>query len=108
MPLAILRYGIDVSVPSTRLNATGHIKHHARSLKARIRKDHFGILGRIGLLLLPSLSIPFTELSLSSLMQSPIIIPSPIGMELFDVCTNMLYSSFTVSPRERKYHVHKN
>jgi len=98
--IAILRYEI-ASMPSTRLNATGYLKHYIREIQFGFKKEQIGILARIGFLLLPSLSIPFTELSLSSLVSSPIIIPSPIGMELFDVCSTMLFASFRTTPRDK-------
>ena len=101
--LSIFRNGILTTVPSTRLNSTVYIRYCFHSVKSKIKREHIGIVWRIGLLLLPSLSIHFAELSLSSLLHSPVIIPSPIGMELFDVCSTMLYSSFTVSPRDKAY-----
>ena len=98
--IAILRYEI-ASLPSTRINAGGYLKHYVRQIKVGVKKEQIGIVARIGLLLLPSLSIPFAELSLSSLVHSPIIIPSPIGMELFDVCSTMLFTSFRANPRDK-------
>jgi membrane-anchored glycerophosphoryl diester phosphodiesterase (GDPDase) len=47
---------------------------------------------RLIFLVLPSLSIPFSELSLSALLGLPVIIPSPIGMELFEVTSGLIYS----------------
>jgi len=99
----ILRYSL-VTLPSTRLTPKSRTKHYYRFVRAKMKREHLVTLGRMGVLLLPSLSIPVAELSLSSLVQSPIIIPSPIGMELFDVCTSMLlYSSRGTTPREGRH-----
>ena len=95
LQIPILRYGKIVRARPTGFHPKAYSKHYAFEFaKVVSRKERLGMLSRIGLLVLPSLSIPFVELSLSALLDFPIIIPSPIGMEICDVCTTILYTSF--------------
>jgi hypothetical protein len=42
------------------------------------------------------MSIPFCELSLTGLLSFPVLVPSPIGMELVEVSTSLLHTSFSL------------
>jgi hypothetical protein len=72
-----------------------------RSIKWKVRKAKLWSLTRIGLIVLPTMTIPFCELSLTGLLSFPVFIPSPIGMELVEVSTSLLHSTFSLSSRIR-------
>jgi len=61
------------------------------------RKARLWSLARIGIVMFPTMTIPLGELSLSGLLSFPVFIPSPIGMELAEITTSLLRSSFSFS-----------
>ena len=71
-----------------------------RSTKARVRKANLWSLSRICFLLLPTLTIPFSELSLTGILRFPVFIPSPIGMELTEISISLVQFSLSLSKRE--------
>lgn len=68
------------------------IKSSKKILVTMLKRLHGVSAAQLIFLVLPSLSIPFSELSLSALLGLPVIIPSPIGMELFEVTSGLIYS----------------
>lgn len=102
--IPIVKYKVITDARPTRFHPKLYWKWYIREFIRLVRnKDHIVTTAGVALLTLPALSIPFAELSLSALLGSPIIVPSPVGMELCDVCTTMLFASLRPNPRIRNY-----
>jgi hypothetical protein len=69
----------------------------SRYIRSKVRKARLWSLARIGIVMFPSMTIPLCELSLTGLLRFPVFIPSPIGMELAEITTSLLHSSFSFS-----------
>ena len=69
----------------------------SRYIRSKVRKARLWSLARIGIVMFPTMTIPLCELSLTGLLSFPVFIPSPIGMELAEITTSLLRSSFSFS-----------
>lgn len=74
----------------------------SRYTKSSVRKAKLWSLSRMGIVALPTMTIPLSELSLTGMLQFPVFIPSPIGVELAEISTSLLRFLFSFSEDKKR------